>query len=151
MQEIWICDSCGLAIDSIYDGWVEWLRDVNNDKRTGMRIVHHRRGCMYNEQDQYQKNKMMQDHHLEEFATQDGLLRLLELISDGQFINNDEVIEVIKRLFVRDYEFARNYFDEAAQEGYIEHGGKPGSYRVSDIKRTMQMMKDKGCVIAKCK
>ncbi len=75
---------------------------------------------------------------------QDELISLLEMISDGQFENNDKVLEVIKRLFITDYEVARLYFEDAISEGYFEPNTKPGFYKTSDIQRTMDYIRDEG-------
>ena len=74
---------------------------------------------------------------------QDGLIRLLEMISDEDFKNNDEVLEIIKRLFVDNYEIARLYFSAAISEGYFEPNTKANFHHTSDIQRTMDYIRDK--------
>ena len=76
--------------------------------------------------------------------SQDGMIDLLELISDNEFKNNDDVLEVIKRLFIPNYEIARFYFKEAISAEYFEPSTKQGFYRTSDIQRTMDYIRDEG-------
>ena len=143
MSERWRCDSCGQDIDSVKDGWVEWLKDIDTQKLYGLRIVHQDERCMYNYRyEKSENNASISDMHLSSFYSQDGLTYLMEMISDGQFKNNDEVLEVIKRLFIPDYEVARLYFRDAISEGYFEPNTKPGFYKTSDIQRTMDYIKE---------
>ncbi|WP_321379132.1 hypothetical protein [Trichococcus shcherbakoviae] len=145
MSEIWRCDSCGKDINSVEAGWVEWLRDRDSDKYYGMRIVHHDEKCMYNDRyEHFENNNSVLDMHLSSFYSQDGHISLLELISDGQFKNNDEVLEVIKRLFIPDYEVARLYFRDAISEGYFEPNTKENYHHTLDIQRTMDYIRHEG-------
>lgn len=145
MSERWRCDSCGKDINSVEEGWIEWLSDINSKKCYGMRIVHHDERCMYNEKYEYHQNKnSVPGMHLSYFNSPDGFIRLLEMISDEDFQNNDEVLEMIKRLFVKDYEIARRYFSEAISEGYFEPNTKPDFYHTSDIQSTMRYIKHNG-------
>lgn len=145
MSERWRCDSCGQDIESVEDGWVEWLTDMRSNEGYGMRLVHYDERCMYNEAyERSTNNSSPLDMHLSHFYSEDGFIRLLEMISDGQFKNNDTVLEMIKRLFVKDYEIARLYFSAAISEGYFEPNTKPGFYHTSDIQRTMDYIRDEG-------
>ena len=81
---------------------------------------------------------------LSHFIHMIGLISLLELISDGQFKNNDEVLEVIKRLFIPDYEVARLYFRDAISEGYFEPNTKENYHHTLDIQRTMDYIRQEG-------
>lgn len=145
MSERWRCDSCGQDIDSVGDGWVEWLRNIGSQKLFGLRIVHHDKRCMYNGRyEQSENNAVPLDMHLSSFYSQDGLISLLEMIGDGQFENNDEVLEVIKRLFIPDYEVARLYFRDAISAGYFEPNTKAGFHHTSDIQRTMDYINETG-------
>ena len=49
MSVRWRCDSCGRDIESVEDGWVEWLTERDSNKGYGMRLVHHDEKCMYDE------------------------------------------------------------------------------------------------------
>ncbi len=145
MSQRWQCDSCGKDINSVEEGWIEWLSDINSKKCNDMRIVHHDERCMYNENYEYHQNKnSTPGTHLSYFNSTDGFIRLLEMISDEDFQNNDEVLEIIKRLFVKDYEIARRYFSEAISEDYFEPNTKALFYHTSDIQRTMDYIKKEG-------
>lgn len=143
--EYWICDNCGEKIEDVKDGWVEWLesKDQNDDyKCKGIRIVH-RVKCIYNEDLLYKKNKsLVSDMDLESFSGPDGLMELLEFISDNKFEDNEEVIEVIKRIHIPGYEEARIYFDEAIAEGIFEPNTKPGYYTQNNIADVLDYKKN---------
>lgn len=144
MSVRWRCDSCGRDIESVEDGWVEWLTERDSNKGYGMRLVHHDEKCMYDDRyEHFQNNASVSDMHLSYFNSQDGLIRLLEMISDEDFKNNDEVLEIIKRLFVDNYEIARLYFSAAISEGYFEPNTKANFHHTSDIQRTMDYIRDK--------
>lgn len=145
MTERWRCDSCGQDIDSVEDIRVEWLRKMDTQKLFGLRIVHNDKRCMYNAHYEQSENNALPSYmQLSSSNPQDELISLLEMISDGQFENNDKVLEVIKRLFITDYEVARLYFEDAISEGYFEPNTKPGFYKTSDIQRTMDYIRDEG-------
>ena len=74
---------------------------------------------------------------LEFYTGQDGFMQLLTLISDGGFESNDEILEVIKRIFVKDYEKARFHFKAAISERYFEPNTKAGFHTESDIQSTL--------------
>ena len=44
--DFWICDKCGKKIESIEDGWVEWMTLVGENHSKNMRIVH-RVDCLF--------------------------------------------------------------------------------------------------------
>ena len=134
----WYCDSCGQVIESVDQGWVEnlWKCSEGKSKRYGLRIVHYEEKCMYNDYEHFHRVP------LSFYTGQDGLMQLLTLISDGVFENNDEILEVIKRIFIEDYEKARFHFEAAISEGYFEPNTKAGFYTESDIQRTMDYIKD---------
>lgn len=104
----WICDKCGTKIESVNKGWLEWYEEVDEStglprQAEGFRIVHHI-SCMYNEEKMYREGKSVSDMHLDAFNTPSGLERLLEFIEEDSCKNNQEVTEIIKRLFVLGYE-----------------------------------------------
>lgn len=146
-METWICDSCGGLIESADDGWVEWVAPVGAMGR-GLRLVHHTvRGslskCMYNQQAEYAKDKgVIGDLQLSEFLGADGLMTLLEFISDKK-LPTEEVLELIKRLHIPGYEHARHTFDEAIDEGVFEPNTAPKYYMQSDIQATLDYIAKK--------
>ncbi|EKB55618.1 hypothetical protein [Falseniella ignava] len=145
MVESWLCDSCGRKIESVEDGWIEWLKDRSTEKLYGLRIVHHQNDCMYDDRWQFDNNNALEKNmDLEHFLNQDGFMTLLSFISENEFKDNNEVLEVIKHLFIPDYEAARHHFGGAIQEEYFEPNTLKGFYRQSDIERTMDYMRDNG-------
>ncbi|WP_342596304.1 hypothetical protein AAGT95_09390 [Salinicola lusitanus] len=69
---------------------------------------------------------MVSDLGLDFFATPDGLMVLLQNLSDSEFQNPEEVLEMIKRLHVPNYEQAQPFMNQAVSEGVIERNTKPG-------------------------
>ena len=62
------------------------------------------------------------------FLKEDGLIRLLRLLSDSNLLNKEEVLQIINRLHIPGYESARFYFEEAYSEGIIDGPNQSGSY-----------------------
>lgn len=144
--KFWICDNCGKKIDNIENGWIEWLeaKDKNgNYKSWGIRIVH-RVDCIYNQDLVYKQHKaIVSDVDLKSFSGSDGLMDLLVQISDNNFNDNEEVLEIIKRIHIPGYEEARLYFDEAIGDGIFEPNTKPSYYSQSDIKAVLDYIRKK--------
>ncbi|MCH5138164.1 hypothetical protein JMF89_13235 [Clostridiaceae bacterium UIB06] len=145
--KFWICDNCGEKIENIEDGWVEWLETKREDSifnlYQGIRIVH-RSKCNYDQHLVYNKhNAIVGDSDLESFSGADGLIDLLSFISEGYFDNNEELLEIIKRIHIPGYEEARPYFDEAIYEGVFEPNTKPGYYTQRNIQAVLDYIKKK--------
>ena len=147
----WICDSCGNIIDKATDGWIQW-RDFHAEskerKRLGqhplcrdLQLVHHapaspRRvdhvryfGCQFNDQD---PTYGVKDLPLTFFLGPDGLMKMLAFIAEED-VERNEVLEMIKRLFIVGYEHARLHFSEAISDGVFEPNTAPGYHSHSDI------------------
>jgi hypothetical protein len=146
----WKCDTCGKTINSVEDGWVEWLSITDFEKNTskdyGLRLVHHKpasprkseHGCQYDEQNEYKADgAVVQDLPLEEYVGGFGLMNLLELIDEKE-LPSEEVVEMIKRLHVPLYEQARNHFESAISEGVIEPNGRPGFYTQQQMEMVIE-------------
>ena len=113
---MWICDTCGEPIEKVEDGWVEWLHKSDNgiyiDK--GLRLVHHKPasplktngGCQYKEQESFKDGFTVGDLPLKYFLNDGGLMLLLEKFVSTT-LPKEEIIELIKRLHIKDYEKAR--------------------------------------------
>ena len=145
MDDKWYCDSCGQVIESVDQGWVENLKknSEGSSKSNGLRIVHNEEECKYNDDAKFrEEGALVHCVPLSFYTGQDGFMQLLTLISDGEFENNDEILEVIKRVFVKYYEKTRLHFKAAISEGYFEPNTKAGFYTESDIQRTMDYIKD---------
>jgi len=135
MSGTWTCDRCGEPIKAAEDGWVEWLSRSTPEGRRGegLRLVHAAPvsplgpgKCQYDRLSAAEEG-VVSDLGLPEFLGPDGLMRLLSRMADGS-LPQDEVIEMIQRLFVRGYEQARPYFTEAITEGIIEPRMPNGFY-----------------------
>ena len=133
----WSCDSCGQIIIDSTHGWVEWLVDLGDSPKSprgrAIRIVHcdshspRSRGCRYRTDDQYRPGYGVYDMALTELMGPDGLMNLLEMISEKE-LSSKEILEIIKRIHIPRYEETRSYFDQAIQEGAFESNSLPGYY-----------------------
>ena len=149
----WICDTCGDQIESVDDGWVQWLRirDEENDSfhSEGLELVHARqnsereRSCIYNSQHVFRARRATTaDLSLRDFACPDGLMRLLSFISDDEFKDKEEVIEMIKRLFIPGYEQVRRHLDSAVSDYVFEPNTKEGFPHQFQIELVLEWIKN---------
>jgi len=145
--EFWICDKCGERIESVDEGWVEWLTIPDNDSVYGhiskdIRIVH-RVDCIYDGQKVFLNyNATVSDLDLKWFAKKDGLMDLLSFISDDRFEDKEEVLEIIKRIHIPGYEEARHHFDAAIYEQVFEPNTKPSYYSQRDIEQVINYYRE---------
>ena len=134
----WYCDECGEKILNENNGWVEWKvkKNNNNDfEQYDLRLVHHNIKCQYNSHSVYNiEGAGVSDNPLEFFSGCDGLMNLLEIISDNSFQNNEEVLELIKRIHIKGYEEVRQSIDEAYDEGVFDLNSKQGYITQGQIK-----------------
>jgi hypothetical protein len=148
----WICDTCGEQIEKPSDGWVEWInyKDENGQwKGRDLRLVHCRSasprnyGCQFNRGEEFQEDGgVIGDSGLEMFQGPDGLMILLAKLEE-QKLPMSEVIEMIKRLHIPDYEYARLYVEEAIAEGVIEPDMPKGYYWQHEIQATLRFAKER--------
>ncbi len=127
-KEYWVCDRCHKQIVNKEDGVVAWESSNLNDAKN-LCLLH--RKC--NVETEY-----LSDRNLKSFLGEDGLVNLLEFISDDIFIDKEEVLEMIKRLHVTGYEQARLYFDEALSEQVIDINGKERYYNKTTINTILE-------------
>lgn len=120
------CDKCGKEIDK-KNAEMEWLNiDPNiTGGFKGLRIIHRSKDCRYSNQECIDKNAISSSLPLEIITEADGLMRLLRFISDDSFQDKENVLEIIKRLFIPGYEKARLYLHEAIDHRVIEPGPDP--------------------------
>ena len=152
----WICDSCGEPIWQAIDGWVQWMSGRDDGKRTArdLQLVHHlpasprvpdpkpssalelrayAPGCQFDEQVEFAKDKMIvSDLPLTYFLGADGLMELLMMLHEN-FLPQEVVIEMTKRLHIPGYEHARFHFEKAVAQGVFESNRPEGFYRVGEI------------------
>lgn len=86
---------------------------------------------MYNERT-FAQNESLSDLDLAVFAGPNGLMTLLEFLSDNPEAS-EELIEVIKRLHVPLYEQSRRYLARAVREGVFEPNTKAGFHSQRDM------------------
>jgi hypothetical protein len=115
----WYCDSCGLVIEKAEDGWLEWYEDTETNQSAGFRIVHHDQRCQYNWGKLDRKNKSLSDGHLQNFTGYDGFSILLGMFDYANPTDPHELTEIIRRIHLPNYEEARQYWDEAKEDGYV--------------------------------
>ena len=152
--KFWICDTCGERINTVEDGWVEWIVAGNSaGERRGrnLRLVHHlpaspRRqereyGCQINERRECDRNEVLLDQSLSDSVGPDGLMNLLSMLAEGE-LPKESVIEMIKRLHIPGYEVARLHFVEAAEAGIFEPNAMPGVYWQEDMDAVLRYMEE---------
>jgi len=144
---MWTCDTCGEDIVRVQDGLIEWLSG-RNTKGHGLRLVHshgagpnanHREGC------QYAGGLELQELPLEDFVGAkgaDGLMYLLSLLEQGE-AQQEEVLELIRRLYVPGYEQVRLYLEAATAEGVYRHKGARGFPRQQEIQEVLEFVRER--------
>lgn len=151
----WICDSCGEPINTPREGWVQWLRVKDADgtfHSEGLQLVHashpSRRGkprCLYDGDAVFRQRKATQaDLSLTDFVGPDGLMRLLSFLSEDEFKDRKEVIEMIKRLFVNGYEEARPLLEAAVHQGVFEPNTPAGFPHQAQIDEVLEWKRQRG-------
>lgn len=132
----WFCDTCGKLIERVEDGWVEWVTYTDKEGRhtaRDLRLVHFRPDCYFNDQVERSKDGGgVSDLPLKSFLGIDGLMYLLSKLSQGE-IPTGQLLEMIMRLHIPGYEFARRHFDKALRKGIIEQECYPGYYTQEQI------------------
>lgn len=152
----WTCDQCGKPILSVDDGWVEWLNGDIKDGWEGtshhLRLVHivsasPERGRLkhacYHDTDYWfaAKGYTVADLPLSEFVGPDGLVTLLAFIADKRFSDQNEVLEMIKRLHIPKYEQARPHFESAIAGGAFEPRTAPSYYDQDELGAVLKWVK----------
>lgn len=113
-EEKWICDKCKEPIMNAEGGWLKWTKNLNDGTLSGFKIIHH--PACKQPGPKIQKTGLTEPGDpLKEFMEQDGLIRLLELISKTNLKDQHELLEIIQRIHIPGYEEARLHFKK-------EHG-----------------------------
>ncbi len=132
----WYCDRCGGVIASADQGWLEWLNDRGKDGTSLVRhdfhIVHlqgyspkaHSYGCFFYHEEAH--GSIGLDH----YAGPRGFINMMSLIDEGRHCNEEysgpfvrdlrEWAELMRRLFLPNYESARRYWSQALSDGFFE-------------------------------
>lgn len=129
----WFCDRCGEKVYSNGDnGFVQWLTNYKDHAPNAynIQIVHNKKPCLFTQNyiQSLEESVMYKDMPLEYYLGTDGLMNLLEIISYNDFQDNEEVLEIIKRIHIPGYELTRKYFARAIREGVFEPNTKDGYY-----------------------
>lgn len=152
----WRCDACGQPILSVDDGWVEWLNGSAVEESEGslhdLRLVHHRnasprpdsKNACYHDEDRWYaaKRYTVSDLQLRYFVGPDGLVNLLAFLSDKRFADPNEVLEMIKRLHIPQYEEARLSFDAALADGAFEIRTAPGYHSQEEMEAVLAWVRE---------
>lgn len=152
----WTCDQCGKPILSIEDGWVEWLNGSDAEHWEGtlhnLRLVHHRsaspyadrKNACYHDEDHWRaaKKYTVSDLPLSEFVGADGLVTLLSFLAEKRFSEPSEVLELVKRLHVPNYEAARPYFKAAIANGVFEPRSAPSYYDQEEMRAVLNWVRE---------
>lgn len=143
----WECDSCGEVIQGTEQGWIEWL-EMRDSPSTptgrGLRLVHHvthspreDRGCQYDANQQQPGGYSISDLSMDSFMGPDGLVSLLAFLHEDR-LPQEEVLEMIKRLHVPGYEWARFHFEGAISQGIFNQRNAVGYHTQEDIEATLR-------------
>lgn len=112
------------------EGYIEWLRDMHNNKSKKFHLVHNRNKCLYNEEIETGKGHIVPGNHLYYFLEEDGLMRFLSILDNDNLEDPFEVVELIKRTHITGYEQARFHLDKATSAGIIDGPRNNGYYPV---------------------
>lgn len=124
--EQFICDTCHQPIETIEEGWVEWLNHQQEDGRwttSNHRICHHNGRC---EKLSYHEN--VSDNHLSYFLGNYTMPQLLGFLDIGVHFNRNyqaptpenmrDFVVFVRRLTIPYFDEARHYLDRAVSESY---------------------------------
>ena len=139
-----ICDSCNTEISTVEEGWVEWINLGMSQPGRDLRLVHNFNcgprsgGCTFNQKVEFNKDGgTVADMPLSALTGPDGLITLLSFIYDEKLPTN-EVLELIKRIHIPGYEFARLHFKEAIRNNVFEPDTAENYYSQSNINATLR-------------
>lgn len=141
----WYCDTCGRIIERPQDGWVESKFD-DNGIHSGLRLVHSATagprkhlpgpGCRYD-------GGPISDASLEDYLGPEGLNDLLNDLEKGTH-PLQEIVDMIRRLHLPEYEVGRRYIDEAISAGAFVPNTAPGTYSLYHIQLAAQWAREHG-------
>ena len=132
----WFCDRCGEVIENIDAGHVVWRRDQDL-REYDFSIIH--RTCDVG-------NQFPCWEELRDFVGSDGLSELLSFVSLGPFISqpgvastrgpadNDQFVDLIRRVQLPYYEEARQYFSREGMAERMAGENEVAPYRVERLR-----------------
>ena len=140
LQEF-ICDTCGEKINSIEDGYVEFMKDAASQELNEFHIVHNKPSSPLEGDGkcfQHENEPGRRDLPLSHFFGQDSLNRIYSFLDAGVFIypNNDgprignirEYVDFMRRLTIPNYEEARQYMQDAEEDNLFDGANETGIY-----------------------
>lgn len=131
----WMCDKCGQWIESIDDGYVQWITFSDDKVGRDLQLVHHLKepDCKFDYTKEDNKDGgRIGDEHFEFYHSPNGLMTMLSWIADEK-LPLAEIVEMIKRIHIPGYEEARLYIDEALSQGIIEQTSAKNFPSVNEI------------------
>ncbi|MCE4373772.1 hypothetical protein [Xanthomonas hortorum] len=82
------------------------------------------------------------DLPLSSFIGSDGLITFLSFLDDKLFSEESEVLELIKRLHVPNYEAARHHFEAAIANGVFEPRSAPSYYDQEEMHAVLNWVQE---------
>ncbi|MCC5612928.1 hypothetical protein LC612_41140 [Nostoc sp. CHAB 5834] len=147
----WMCDTCGQLINRPEDGYVEWLSSIGeNGASYGLHIVHHRpasprktqMGCQYDERnDPALQLAAVSNVSLGELLGDDGLMDLLHFFAENK-LPTEEIVEMIKRIHIANYEQSRPIIARAIANGAFNPNMRDGFFTQNQLENAIQWAKD---------
>lgn len=139
----YICDSCHNVISAPEDGWVEWISST--DEKTGkilyknFRICHHSDTCQ-----KHKFAKICSDLPLSEFIGHKGIVRLLALLDQGSYHEEEysgskiedmrAFVTFMRRLTIPYFEEARQLLDVARSSEFLQGSSEVHMYLPTTLK-----------------
>ena len=100
----WFCDSCKASIEQPEDGCLEYLQDARTDRVSDFRIIHCRPSCHSNEESIENKDKIVNDIHLDHVITYGFFGHMLNWLDLSETKKSEERVviteftEIMRRL-----------------------------------------------------
>lgn len=144
INQVWSCDKCGEPIVGKEGGMLQWHSATALEKDAeGFQIVHNTNKCLYNQKDiMASKKSTVSDLPLDHINNTDGFITLLSFLSDDRVKDIEEILQIIKRLFVPKYESTFRSFDEAIANEVFEPNTKKNYYNSKDLAAVYKYLKN---------
>lgn len=132
-----VCDTCGYAIDSTKDGYVEWID--NNNIVEQFRIAHNTTRCLI-----HSGNYGRKDTNLSDFLGDDKFAYILSFLDVGAVLDPHfscgfrvkdvrNYVEFVRRITIPYYEEARLYFGTAISNGEFQGDNELAIYNTMKL------------------
>lgn len=139
-----ICDTCNQIIKNYEDGAIEWISPYDENGKqlpsNSFRICHKNSNCYTI----YHKDPFGVSRQLVDFNGEMKIINLLEMIDRDNCVFElnglSEYIELFRRLTIPHYEEARQYWNEANNDGLIKN--KVTCFREQNLKTIIERYKN---------